>query len=49
MVILVGNHNFAIKNISEMKDAAHIELMIPSTKFFFLRNKIYISGLNYLF
>lgn len=44
MVILVGNLNFTIKNISEMKDAAHIELMIPSTKFFFLETKfIYLD------
>lgn len=49
MVILVGNYNFVIKNIFEMKDVVYIELMILLMKFFFFRNKIYIFGLNYLF
>lgn len=44
MVILVGNYNFIIKNIFEMKDVVYIELMILLMKFFFLEIKfIYLD------
>lgn len=44
MVILVGNDNFIIKNIFEMKDVVYIELMILLMKFFFLEIKfIYLD------